>query len=330
MLEVVRRGVGGRAAWLVALVLLVSGCAFTQQGQAPESPAPSASPTPSPSPPQLKIVSATFHAGEVGIDYSPVTLNATGGVTPYTWSVSAGAMPSGFTISTNGTVAGTPKAAGTFHFTIRVLDAGGGSATVAKSLGIARPLKAALVSACALRCAVEVGCVNACGKFGTLTGGIGPYSYSSLGNLPAGVHLSGLNLAGTFTTAASSTVFTVNVTDSLGAHTSVTPTFYTYPHISLHAGSCTGGGSCSTVMTFSGGLPGSLPTAKVTVNPVSYGSKAVITITVQYGQLAITVGPQPGLQLYQGILTLVLTDQSICGVGTNCRSAGATLTVTIG
>jgi hypothetical protein len=327
--EVVGRGVGGRAAWLAALVLLVSGCAFTQQSRPPESPVPSASPSPSPSPPPLKIASATFHSGEVGIAYAPVTLNATGGTTPYTWSVSAGAMPSGLTISTNGTVEGTPKSAGTFHFTLQVSDAGGSVVTAAKSFGIAKALKATLIPACALRCAVEVGCVNACGKFGSLTGGIGPYTYTSLGNLPAGVRLSGLSLVGTFTTAASATVFTVNVTDSLGAHTSLTPTFYTYPHISLHAGSCSGQASCTTVLTFSGGLPGSLPTARVTVNPVSYGSKAVITVTVQYGQLAIVVGPQPGQGPYTGTLTLVLTDQSICGAGVNCSSAGAALTVNL-
>lgn len=326
MVEVVGRGVGGRAAWLAALAVIVSGCALTQQSQTP-SPIPSASPSPSPSPPPLKIASATFHTGEVGIAYAPVTLNATGGVTPYTWSISAGAMPSGLTISTNGTVEGTPKTAGTFHFTLQLSDSAGGSQTAPKTLAIAKALKATLVPGCALRCAVEVGCVNVCGKFGTLSGGIGPYTYTTLGNLPAGVHLSGLSLAGTFTTAAGATVFTVNVTDSLGAHTSLTPTFYTYPHISLQAGSCSGNASCTAVMTFSGGLPGSLPTAKVTVNPVFNSSKAVITITVQYGQLSIVVGPQPGMGPYRGTLTVVLVDQSICGAGVNCTSAGAALVV---
>ena len=124
MLEVVGRGVGGRAAWLAALVLVVSGCAGP--GQSAESPSPLGSPSPSPSPLPLAIISATFHNGEVGIDYAPVTLVASGGVSPYSWKVAAGAMPAGLTISENGTLGGTPKAAGTFRFTLQVTDSAGG------------------------------------------------------------------------------------------------------------------------------------------------------------------------------------------------------------
>jgi len=35
------------------------------------------------------------HNGEVGIGYLAVTLHATGGATPYTWSVSGGTFPPG-------------------------------------------------------------------------------------------------------------------------------------------------------------------------------------------------------------------------------------------
>jgi Putative Ig domain len=50
-------------------------------------------------------------------------LFTSGGVQPYTWSVVAGALPPGLTLS-NGenTISGTPTTAGTFTFTVRVTD----------------------------------------------------------------------------------------------------------------------------------------------------------------------------------------------------------------
>jgi hypothetical protein len=124
----------------------------------------------------------------------------------------------------------------------------------------------------------------------------------------------------------------VAVTDALGVTKTITPTFLTYPHISLQNGSCLNpvGASCNTMLFYSGGIPGALPTAKVTKNPVSYGYPAVITITVQSGRLLITVGPQPSALPYSGTLTLVVTDQSPCGSGVHCSSVGASLTVTLG
>ncbi|MGE3853683.1 MAG: putative Ig domain-containing protein, partial [Planctomycetota bacterium] len=52
-----------------------------------------------------------------------VTVTASGGATPYTWSISAGALPTGLTInSTTGVISGTPTAAGTYNFTVQVSD----------------------------------------------------------------------------------------------------------------------------------------------------------------------------------------------------------------
>jgi hypothetical protein len=80
---------------------------------------------------------------------------------------------------------------------------------------------------------------------------------------------------------------------------------------------------------YSGGIPGTLPTAKVTKNPLSNGYPAVISITVQSGRLLITVGTHVIGVPYSGTLTLVLTDQSPCGSGVRCSSPGASLTVTL-
>ena len=56
-------------------------------------------------------------------------LYAHGGRAPFTWAVSTGAMPSGVTLASDGTIEGAPTAAGDFSFDARVTDASGASAT---------------------------------------------------------------------------------------------------------------------------------------------------------------------------------------------------------
>jgi len=73
--------------------------------------------------PVITITTASpLPAGTVGTAYSQ-TFAGTGGTLPYSWTVSAGTLPGGLTLTTAGLLAGTPTAAGTFNFTIRVADA---------------------------------------------------------------------------------------------------------------------------------------------------------------------------------------------------------------
>jgi hypothetical protein len=59
----------------------------------------------------------------VNTAYAAVTLAATGGVTPYTWSISSGSLPAGLSLnSSTGTISGTPTTAGLSSFTIQVAD----------------------------------------------------------------------------------------------------------------------------------------------------------------------------------------------------------------
>ena len=51
-------------------------------------------------------------------------MQATGGVPPYFWSISSGALPAGLTLSQSGTLQGTPTASGPFSFTVEVQDSG--------------------------------------------------------------------------------------------------------------------------------------------------------------------------------------------------------------
>jgi len=74
-------------------------------------------------PPPLVITSSTLPDGYNGTPYSQ-TLTATGGKTPYAWSVSSGSLPSGLSLNAGtGVISGTPKNNGSVTFTVQVKDA---------------------------------------------------------------------------------------------------------------------------------------------------------------------------------------------------------------
>ena len=85
--------------------------------------------------PQLQITTSTLPNGQVGAAYN-VTLQASGGTAPLTWSISSGQLPAGLALSTAGVLAGTPTASGTAKPTIGVSDASGLSASAILSITI--------------------------------------------------------------------------------------------------------------------------------------------------------------------------------------------------
>ena len=64
---------------------------------------------------------ATLMPGSTGVPYSQ-SFAAQLGEPPYTWSLTSGNLPDGLTLAANGTLAGTPTAAGAVTFTVRVTD----------------------------------------------------------------------------------------------------------------------------------------------------------------------------------------------------------------
>jgi hypothetical protein len=67
--------------------------------------------------------------GQVGVSYA-VGVFADGGTPPYRWSLIAGQLPPGLSLTTSpGRITGTPTTAGTFTFTLRVADEGGQQAS---------------------------------------------------------------------------------------------------------------------------------------------------------------------------------------------------------
>ena len=82
------------------------------------------------------ITTTSLPNGTVGQAYS-AQLNATGGTSPYTWSVSSGSLPAGLSLSVAGLISGTPTTAGSSTFAAMVSDASSQSATSNFTLTVA-------------------------------------------------------------------------------------------------------------------------------------------------------------------------------------------------
>src|SRR5271167_3971364 len=80
--------------------------------------------TPQNGPSPLNILtSSPLPMGAVGDSYSQ-TIQASGGLAPYTWTLDSGALPPGFSFNGSGVLSGTPPTGsnGMYNFTVRVTD----------------------------------------------------------------------------------------------------------------------------------------------------------------------------------------------------------------
>jgi len=164
-------------------------------------------------PAPLAIVTATLPNGTLQSTYNS-TLQASGGTTPYTWSVTVGALPTGLTLNAaTGQISGVPTTSGTSAFTVTVTDSAAPTPqTKSKQFSIlVNPVLS--VSTASLP--------N--GTVGTAysqqlqsSGGTAPITWSvTVGTLPAGLTLNGGTgvISGTPTAAATSN-FTVQAADA--------------------------------------------------------------------------------------------------------------------
>jgi len=334
---------------LAAALLLLGACAnpFVGQGKSPlvTLPTPSSSPTPSPSPTPttpLAVTAPSFKVGEVGAAYPATAFSASGGVKPYQWTVSGGALPDGLNIGADGSLQGTPTNAGTYKFTVQVADAASSTASASGTILIRPAISASYIPTCATTCNVEQGCVTVCGGFGTVGGGVGPYSYSLIsGSPPIGTTLAtnALTLKGTFT-ATGNAQFTAMVTDGFGETASLSPDFVVYQHISLPGGTSCGypniippgsqppippGDLCYQTLAYTGGVPGTVTLKLDSWAPANCGNgpcaEPAISGTGSSGTLMITIRPVPGApQDQSGTYTFHIVDQGPCAAGAYCAS----------
>lgn len=83
----------------------------------------------------LAITTNSLPNGTANMAYS-ATLAASGGTTPYTWSITSGSLPPGLTLN-SGAITGMPTTVGTSNFTAQVKDNNNQTATKALSIAIA-------------------------------------------------------------------------------------------------------------------------------------------------------------------------------------------------
>jgi subtilisin family serine protease len=163
------------------------------------------------------VSAGSLPGGTVGSAYS-ATLGATGGTTPYTWTLASGVLPAGLSLSVGGVISGQPTTAGTSSFTVRVTGNDGLSSTAARSITVTTPFSITTES---LPDGVQG---TAYRQTLTASGGTGTLSWSRVsGTLPNGVSLSSAGVLSGTPSAANTFTFTVRVTD--GASRTAQATF---------------------------------------------------------------------------------------------------------
>ena len=162
----------------------------------------------------ISINQSTLNNGSVGVAYS-ITMLASGGTAPYSWSIASGQLPPGLTLSSGGILSGTPTNTGTFNFAVQVSDSIGTLFSQSFAISIqtgltittASPLANALVNSPYSQ------------QMQASTSEALAWSVSS-GNLPPGIKLDSSGLISGTPTTAGVFDFTVQVT-SRGAQQQV-------------------------------------------------------------------------------------------------------------
>jgi hypothetical protein len=92
----------------------------------------------------LQIMPNELPGGQVGVPFQAM-LTASGGVTPYAWTVTSGQLPPGIALnSATGKLEGTPTSAGQYSFTVQVQDSGAPPQSASQAFSVAVTVSSAL------------------------------------------------------------------------------------------------------------------------------------------------------------------------------------------
>lgn len=273
-------------------------------------------------PPTIVLAPTTLAGGGVGTAYNQA-ITASGGIAPYSYAITAGALPAGMSLSTTGTLSGTPTAGGTFNFTVTTTGSSTGAGAPhtgsrAYSLVIAPPT--ILLPATTLANATQGVAYSA--TLNPASGGTAPYTYTvTAGALPPGIALNAStgSLAGT-PTASGTFNFAVTATDTstgTGPYNSA-PRGYSLQVIStppvanpVSATVAYNSGANPITLNITGGIPTSVAVGTAPANGTAIASG-----------LSITYQPNAG---FAGNDSFTYTATN--GAGT---SAPATVSITVG
>ena len=255
------------------------------------------------------VTTSSLPGGSVGKGYSTM-LQASGGATPYSWSISAGSLPAGLALSSTGQVSGTPTTAGTASFTVQVKDAT--NRTGAKALSVAVTTAASLqITTTSL---ADGQAKSAYSASLAATGGTKPYAWSvSSGSLPAGLTLGSSTgqILGT-PTASGSFSFAISVKDSSGVQQSATQFFAILVSAAVAGtpiSSCQTLGNTGTTYTLESDVSAAGTCFTVSANNVTLdlnGHTVTYNTAAQSSAvhaIAVTNGNSQGFTVYNGSLT---------------------------
>ncbi|WP_426702276.1 putative Ig domain-containing protein [Rhodanobacter sp. Col0626] len=219
--------------------------------------------------PTIVIAPTTLTAATQNAAYS-TSVSASGGTSPYTYAVTAGALPAGLTLASNGAISGAPTVSGSFNFTVTATDSSGGTGPYAGSRAYTLTVNAAVpvISPTSLPAPV-IGVAYS--ETISASNGTGAYTFVvSAGALPAGLTLSSSGVLSGTPTETGSFPFTVQVTDAASVTATQAYTFtiaaptitvapVTVPAATLHAAYSqtvtAAGGTAPYTFTATGALP---------------------------------------------------------------------------
>lgn len=174
----------------------------------------------------LSISTTSLQQGQTAVAYN-ATLSATGGTAPYTWTLKSGTLPAGLSLSTGGTISGTPTTAGAASITVQVSDSATTPQT-ADSGNLALAISGGMLQITST--VATVGTVGTAYNFQLeATGGVPPYTWAvgSGSTLPAGLSLSAAGVVSGTPTAAGSFNPSIAVTDETTTNTISEPVAFT-------------------------------------------------------------------------------------------------------
>ena len=168
----------------------------------------------------LSLAMPSLPNGTVNIPYSgSLSPSASGGTPPYRWSVAAGALPPGVSLSSTGVLSGTPTNATSYSFTVQATDGSGATASSSATILI-NPAGLAITTQSPLTSGIVN--VDYPQQILTATGGVAPYTFSITGgSLATGLNLTNGVIGGT-PTAAGNFSITITVADHAGTQAQTT------------------------------------------------------------------------------------------------------------
>jgi hypothetical protein len=227
----------------------------------------------------LAVTTNSLPGGTVGSSYPSTTLKASGGVSPYTWSLASGTMPAGLNLAAGGAISGTPALAGSYPLTFVVTDLSPTPQTAKAALTLTIAGNQIPTLTLTTTTLADATLNTAYSATLTASGGVPPYAFSVAGgtSLPAGLTLSSAGAISGTPTKPGSTTFSVDVTDSS------TPALSQTGNLSLTV-NASAGPSCGSMSTGNGAsLNGYVPfpssnlwNTNIASAPVDPNSAAII------------------------------------------------------